>query len=153
MGKGVLTKKTSIPLRKSTNGANLDNKVKIQNGCDLLDHELGEGWVLLIDTSTFNIADGSYCVLGQVFDPKSLQVPQWQAFYAGGTSALHSLNGYAQEWAYEYGFDFDMGFAGDVPNEMWIAEIERRQVKLVGSVEKAREILENWRKKRRVRRG
>ena len=45
----------------------------VANGSLLLDRLLGTGWPLLVDLDTFNISEGSHCVLGQVFRPQFIE--------------------------------------------------------------------------------
>lgn len=124
----------------------LSDQEHIKNGMAILDQEVGKGWPLLINLDTFDIGNGSRCVLGQVF-ARSVEAakeagetdPYGQAIENGygfrdlvrqDIERTFDLNGFAQDALFKY--LWDEPFAGSIDNDKWQKAIEARQLKLCG---------------------
>ena len=139
------------------------------NGMALLDAKLGEAWPVMVDLQTFNINDGSRCVIGQVIG----KATEWDEMYTGGINAITTdLNRQIQDLLFEVTWpgrgttgpspDDDnskklawaTGFWGStaVSNDVWRKLIRERQIAIAGSVSNCTKARKQWAKKQEERR-
>lgn len=116
--------------------------IRIENGVALLNKTVGPNWPVLINLDTFDIGQGSRCVLGQVFVGADGQG------YDYGKGALrtyvkeHNINSRVEEVLFEHHFlDVErVGMdGGSVGTDDWKPVIRFLQEHLVGSVDAATE--------------
>jgi hypothetical protein len=138
-----------------------DPEQRIANGFTLLNYLVGEGWPLLINLETFDINNGSLCVLGQVFDPKLVGHTDTDWKHDNGydnflddPDLATNLNGFVEGLLFDedwdrYSLAQTIGMdSGSVGTPMWKEAIKEAQDKLGGepAVRAAQELLARQRR-------